>query len=130
MPPCEAPAQNESVTDPREEPAPFGAVVLLTTLSAVAVMALDHFLPQQLNTKMLLFGPIALVAFEVVVHEVWWRRWWGAIPGAVVGLVVYFEGRQMVGEPVAYVAAWALFAVIFCLASRVTLGSSPTTPRR
>ncbi|GAA2394492.1 hypothetical protein [Nonomuraea africana] len=117
------------MTDPREEPAPFGTVVLLTALSAVAVMALDYVLPQQLNTKMLLFGPIALVAFEVVVHEVWWRRWWGAIPGAAAGLAVYFEGRQMVGEPVAYVAAWTLFAVIFCLASRVTLGSSPATPR-
>ncbi|WP_431899256.1 hypothetical protein [Nonomuraea sp. bgisy101] len=110
------------MTDPRDEPAPFAPVVLLTTLSAVAVAALQYVVAERLNLKMLLLGPVALVAFEVVVHEVWWRRWWGAVPGAVVGAAVYFEGRQMVWEPVAYVAGWALFAVIFCLAGRVALG--------
>ncbi|MGW4475990.1 hypothetical protein [Nonomuraea sp. NPDC004354] len=110
------------MTDPRDEPAPFGTIVLLTTLSAVAVAALQYFVAERLNLKLLLVGPIALVAFEVVVHEVWWRRWWGAVPGALAGLVLYFEGRQMVAEPVAYVAAWALFAVVFCLASRIPLG--------
>ncbi|MFE3454591.1 hypothetical protein ACFXJ8_37280 [Nonomuraea sp. NPDC059194] len=112
------------MSDPRDEPAPFAAVVLLTTLSAVAVAVLHHFLADRLNLKLLLLGPVALVAFEVVVHEVWWRRWWGAVPGALVGAAVYFEGRQMVWEPVAYVAAWALFAVVFCLASRVALGDT------
>ncbi|MGV9301989.1 hypothetical protein ACWDLG_01330 [Nonomuraea sp. NPDC003727] len=110
------------MTDPRDEPAPFGTIVLLTTLSAVAVAALQYFVAERLNLKLLLVGPIALVAFEVVVHEVWWRRWWGAVPGALAGLVLYFEGRQMVAEPLAYVAAWALFAVVFCLASRIPLG--------
>ncbi|MFI6743738.1 hypothetical protein ACIBI9_63665 [Nonomuraea sp. NPDC050451] len=112
--------------DPRNEPAPFGAVVLLTAASAVAVMGLSAFLSQPPALKILLFGPIALVAFEVVVHEVWWQRWWGAIPGAVAGLALYFEGRaalsDLVGDtwahPVAYVAAWTLFAVVFALCSR------------
>ncbi|MEU7899312.1 hypothetical protein AB0B45_41470 [Nonomuraea sp. NPDC049152] len=110
------------MTDPRDEPAPFGPIVLLTTLSAVALAVLQYVVAERLNLKMLLLGPIALVVLEVVVHEVWWRRWWGAVPGALVGLAVYFEGREMVWEPVAYVAGWALFAVIFCLAGRVALG--------
>ncbi|GAA3246216.1 hypothetical protein [Nonomuraea helvata] len=112
--------------DPRNEPAPFGAVVLLTAASAVAVMGLAALLSHPPGLKFLLLGPIALVVFEVVVHEVWWQRWWGAIPGAAAGLALYFEGRaalaDIVGEPwahpVAYVAAWTLFAVVFALCSR------------
>ncbi|MEQ4725298.1 hypothetical protein [Nonomuraea sp. B19D2] len=112
--------------DPRNEPAPFGAVVLLTAASAVAVMGLAAFLSHPPGLKFLLLGPIALVVFEVAVHEVWWKRWWGAIPGAVAGLALYFEGRttlaDLVGDtwahPVAYVAAWTLFAVVFALCSR------------
>ncbi|MDX3104610.1 hypothetical protein [Nonomuraea angiospora] len=120
--------------DPRNEPAPFGAVVLLTAASAVAVMALSALLSQPPGLKWLLFGPIALVVFEVVVHEVWWQRWWGAIPGAVAGLAFYFEGRaalsDLVGDawahPVAYVAAWTLFAVVFALCSRYPRTLRPT----
>lgn len=120
--------------DPRNEPAPFGAVVLLTAASAVAVMALSALLSQPPGLKWLLFGPIALVVFEVVVHEVWWQRWWGAIPGAVAGLALYFEGRaalsDLVGDawahPVAYVAAWTLFAVVFALCSRYPRTLRPT----
>ncbi|MET7338687.1 hypothetical protein [Nonomuraea sp. NPDC005650] len=112
--------------DPRNEPAPFGAVVLLTVASAVAVMGLGALLSEPPALKFLLFGPIALVVFEVMVHEVWWQRWWGAIPGAVAGLALYFEGRvtlaDLIGDtwahPVAYVAAWALFAVVFAVCSR------------
>ncbi|WP_336208628.1 hypothetical protein [Nonomuraea sp. LPB2021202275-12-8] len=112
--------------DPRDEPAPFGAVVLLTAGSAVAILAIYGFFGSAGSSRPLLLGPITLVVFEVVMHEVWWRRWWGAIPGAIVGLVAYFEGRAMLadiigdawGEPVAFVAAWTLFAVIFALASR------------
>lgn len=112
--------------DPRDEPAPFEAVVLLTVAAAVGVMVLGALAPSALNLKFLLFGPIALVVFEIAVHEVWWKRWWGAIPGAVLGLAVYFEGRAALADlmgdgwahPVAYVAAWAIFAVVFAVASR------------
>ncbi|WP_431930893.1 hypothetical protein [Nonomuraea jabiensis] len=121
-------------TDPRNEPAPFGAVVLLTAASAVAVMGLSALLSQPPGLKFLLFGPIALVVFEVVVHEVWWQRWWGAIPGAVAGLALYFEGRDalsdLVGDawahPVVYVAAWTLFAAVFALCSRYPRTLRPT----
>ncbi|MEV0386222.1 hypothetical protein [Nonomuraea sp. NPDC050643] len=112
--------------DPRAEPAPFGLVVLLTVGSAVAVMVLAALLSHPPGLTFLLFGPIALVVFEVVAYDVWWRRWWGAVPGAVAGLAVYFEGRtalaDVVGDtwahPVAYVTAWTLFAVVFALCSR------------
>ncbi|WP_157548644.1 hypothetical protein [Nonomuraea candida] len=118
------PAPPES--DPRDEPAPFGTVVALTAASAVAVMVLAALLSHPPNLKFLLFGPIVLVVFEVAVHEVWWKRWWGAIPGAVIGLAAYFEGRaalaDIVGDgwahPLAYVTAWALFAVVFAWCSR------------
>ncbi|WP_143591396.1 hypothetical protein [Thermoactinospora rubra] len=121
--------------DPRDEPAPFWTVVGLTTLSAVAVIALSRVAGAS-NWKFLLLGPIALVVYEVVVHEVWWKRWWGAIPGAAVGAAVYFEGAQaladLVGrawaEPVAYVAAWAAFAAVFCLASRWPAASPGSRP--
>lgn len=101
-------------------------MVLLTTGSALAVVALAGLLGGEPTLKWLLLGPVGLVAFEVLGHEVWWRRWWGAIPGALAGLTVYVEGRQaladLIGDawahPVAYVTAWALFAVIFALASR------------
>ncbi|MDR8407341.1 hypothetical protein MTP10_01125 [Nonomuraea sp. 3-1Str] len=117
---------SEPQTDPRDEPAPFGAVVLLTVASAVAVMAVTSLLDEPPSLKFLLLGPIALVVFEVMVHEVWWQRWWGAVPGAVLGLTLYFEGREALGDvvgdswahPLAYVTAWALFAVVFALASR------------
>ncbi|MEV0202330.1 hypothetical protein [Nonomuraea sp. NPDC050691] len=117
---------SEPQTDPRDEPAPFGAVVLLTVASAVAVMVLTSLLDEPPGLKLLLFGPIALVVFEVMVHEVWWQRWWGAVPGAVLGLTLYSEGREALGgivgdawaHPIAYVAAWALFAAVFALASR------------
>jgi hypothetical protein len=112
--------------DPRLHPAPFGTVVLLTAGSAVAVMALAALLSHPPGLKFILFGPIALVVFELVTYEVWWKRWWGAIPGAVAGLALYFEGREaltgVIGDawahPVAYVAAWILFAVIFAWCSR------------
>ncbi|WP_146103998.1 hypothetical protein [Nonomuraea solani] len=112
--------------DPRDQPAPFGAVVLLTAASAVAVMALAVTLSQPPGLKFLLFGPIALVVFEVVAYEVYWRRWWGALPGAVAGLAVYFEGRvalaDVIGDtwahPIAYVTAWTLFAAVFAVCSR------------
>ncbi|MER6943694.1 hypothetical protein ABT294_06675 [Nonomuraea sp. NPDC000554] len=113
-------------TDPRDEPAPFGAVVFLTAASAVAIIAFASLLSDPPGLKLLLLGPVALVVFEVVTNEVWWKRWWGAIPGAVAGLAVYFEGRDMLTDvmtdtwahPIAYVAAWTLFAVVFALASR------------
>ncbi|MBB6350076.1 hypothetical protein ACWGH8_25795 [Nonomuraea muscovyensis] len=122
--------------DPRDEPAPFGAVVLLTTGSAVAIMAAVSLLSWPANLKLLLLGPITLVVWEVVTHEVWWRRWWGAVPGAVAGLTMYVEGRQALADvigdawahPVAYVTGWALFAVIFAVASRwprTAFGLSP-----
>jgi hypothetical protein len=112
--------------DSRDEPAPFGAVVLLTAAAAVGVMVLGALAPSALNLKFLLFGPIALVLFEIAVHEVWWKRWWGAVPGAVLGLAIYFEGRtalaDIVGDawahPAAYVTAWTLFAAVFAWASR------------
>ncbi|MFC4012768.1 hypothetical protein ACFOY2_36430 [Nonomuraea purpurea] len=112
--------------DPRNEPAPFGTIVLLTVASAAAVMVLAALMSDPPGLKFLLFGPIAFVVFEVVGNEVWWKRWWGAIPGAVVGLAMYVEGRtalaDVIGDtwayPVAYVTAWALFAVIFALCSR------------
>ncbi|PZG14292.1 hypothetical protein [Nonomuraea aridisoli] len=112
--------------DPRNEPAPFGTVVVLTAGSAVAVMGLTALLSDPPGMKFLLFGPLALVVWEVIAFEVWWRRWWGAVPGAVAGLLVYFEGRQALGDvigdawahPVAYVTAWTLFAVVFALCSR------------
>ncbi|MFI6907870.1 hypothetical protein ACIBKY_41860 [Nonomuraea sp. NPDC050394] len=116
-------------TDPRDRPAPFGVIVGLTTLSAIAVMVVTHLLATPVSMKWLLVGPIALVVYEVVIHELWWRRWWGAIPGALAGLVIYFEGREMVtgfvgpswAGAVAYVAAWSAFAAIFALASRVSV---------
>lgn len=112
--------------DPRDEPAPLGLVVLLTGGSAAAVMGLTAVLSDPPGLKLLLLGPIALVVWEVIAFEVWWRRWWGAIPGAVAGLLVYVEGRQaladVVGDawahPVAYVTAWTLFAAVFALCSR------------
>ncbi|MFB4280914.1 MULTISPECIES: hypothetical protein [unclassified Nonomuraea] len=114
------------VEDPRNEPAPFAAVVLLTGGSAVAVMVLAALLSHPPGLKFLLLGPVALVVFEVVAYEVWWQRWWGAVPGAVAGLAIYFEGRQALADlmgdtwahPVAYVTAWTLFAVVFALCSR------------
>lgn len=122
--------------DPRDEPAPFGALVLLTTGSAVAIMAAVSLLSWPENLKLLLLGPITLVAWEVITYEVWWRRWWGAVPGALAGLAMYVEGRQALADvigdawarPVAYVTAWALFAVIFAVASRwprTSFGVSP-----
>lgn len=122
--------------DPRDEPAPFGAMVLLTTGSAVAIMAAVSLLSWPENLKLLLLGPITLVVWEVITYEVWWRRWWGAVPGAVAGLAMYGEGRQALADvigdawahPVAYVTAWALFAVIFAAASRwprTSFGVSP-----
>ncbi|MFI7617414.1 hypothetical protein ACIBP6_39945 [Nonomuraea terrae] len=112
--------------DPRNEPAPFGTVVALTAGSAVAVMGLTVLLSDPPSMKFLLFGPLALVVWEVIAFEVWWRRWWGAVPGAVAGLLVYVEGRQALADvigdtwahPVAYVTAWTLFAVVFALCSR------------
>ncbi|WP_176993903.1 hypothetical protein [Nonomuraea jiangxiensis] len=120
--------------DPRNEPAPFGLVVLLTAASAVVVMALEVFLSDPPGLRFLLFGPVALVAFEVITHEVWWQRWWGAIPGAVAGLGLYFEGRAALSDligaawahPVAYVAAWTLFAVVFAVCSRYPRTLRPT----
>lgn len=102
------------------------AFVVLTVLSALALAVLAQFLSHSIGIKLLLVGPLALVAYEVLVHELWWRRWWGAVPGAVVGVAAYFEGRQALedlmgarwAEPVAYVAAWALFAATFALCSR------------
>jgi hypothetical protein len=116
----------EPAPDPRDEPAPFGTVVLLTAASAVGVMLLSALLSHPPSMKFLLFGPVALVVFEVVAYEVWWRRWWGALPGAVAGLVTYFEGRAALADlmgdgwahPVAYVAAWTLFAAVFAWCSR------------
>jgi hypothetical protein len=112
--------------DPRDEPAPLGLLLLLIGGSAAVVIAIATFFATSTSVRPLLLGPILLVAFQVVAHEVWWRRWWGALPGAVVGLVTYFEGRAMLADvigdtwahPLAYVAAWCLFAVIFALASR------------
>ncbi|MEU6716046.1 hypothetical protein ABZ897_31660 [Nonomuraea sp. NPDC046802] len=112
--------------DPRNQPAPLGAVLLLTTASAAVIMVLAAMASHPPSLKYLLFGPIVLVVYEVVTEEVWWKRWWGAIPGAVVGLAMYVEGRtalaDIIGDtwayPVAYVTAWALFAVIFALCSR------------
>lgn len=112
--------------DPRDEPAPFAPVVLLTVAAAVGVMVFAALAPSALNLRFLLFGPIALVLFEIAVHELWWRRWWGAIPGAVAGLAIYSEGRaaltDLIGDgwahPLAYVTAWALFAVVFAWCSR------------
>ncbi|TDD11030.1 hypothetical protein E1292_06580 [Nonomuraea deserti] len=126
--------------DPRDEPAPFGAVVLLTAGSAVAVMVISALMSDPPGMRFHLGGPIALVVFEVVTNEVWWQRWWGAIPGAIGGLACYFEGRAALadlvgdtwGHPIAYVAAWTLFAVVFALCSRYPRtvsrwrGSTPT----
>ncbi|MEV0623071.1 hypothetical protein AB0I81_57815 [Nonomuraea sp. NPDC050404] len=124
--PHEESAPSPPEDDPRNEPAPFGTLVLLTAASAGAVMALTGLLADPPSLKFLLFGPIALVAFEVAVHEVWWQRWWGAIPGAVAGLAVYFEGRVALADimgdgwahPIAYVTAWTLFAAVFAWCSR------------
>ncbi|WP_155128662.1 hypothetical protein [[Actinomadura] parvosata] len=119
-------AEQPPDVDPRDEPAPFGAVVLLTVAAAAGVMVLGALAPSALNLKFLLFGPITLVVFEIAVHEVWWKRWWGAIPGAVLGLACYFEGREALADiigdawahPIAYVTAWALFAAAFAWCSR------------
>ncbi|TDE60368.1 hypothetical protein E1295_00555 [Nonomuraea mesophila] len=121
--------------DPRDNPAPFAAVVLLTAGVAVAVMVISALMSDPPGAKFVLGGPIATVIYGVVSHEVWWPRWWGAIPGAIAGLAGYFEGRaalaDLVGDawahPVAYVAAWTLFAVVFALCSRFprTFSRSP-----
>lgn len=111
------------------------AFVALTVVSALALAVLAQLLVNPIGVKLLLVGPIVLVAYEVVIHELWWRRWWGAIPGAIVGLTTYFEGRDALegllgdrwAEPVAYVAAWALFAGIFTLCSRYVFPKPPTT---
>ncbi|MEU4572247.1 hypothetical protein ACBI99_14665 [Nonomuraea sp. ATR24] len=113
-------------TDPRDEPAPLGLMVLLTGGSAVVIILAVTFLSGSAGLRPLLLGPIMLVGYEVLVHEVWWKRWWGAVPGAIAGLVTYFEGRAMLADligdawahPLAFVTAWVLFAVVFCLASR------------
>ncbi|WP_156325681.1 hypothetical protein [Nonomuraea sp. SBT364] len=113
-------------TDPRDEPAPLGLMVLLTGGSALAIIVLVTFFSGSTSLRPLLLGPIMLVGYEVLVHEVWWKRWWGAVPGAIAGLVTYFEGRAMLADligdtwahPLAFVTAWVLFAVVFCLASR------------
>jgi hypothetical protein len=117
-------------TDPRDEPAPLGETVALTTVAAAGVMLFDAFahLPEDVVPwKLLLFGPFGLVFFAVISHEVWWRRWWGVVPGALAGLAVYFEGgaalTDIVGEslahPLVYVTAWSLFAAIFAVCSRL-----------
>ncbi|NRQ37328.1 hypothetical protein HII36_36655 [Nonomuraea sp. NN258] len=116
----------DAADDPRHEPAPFATTVLLTGGSAVAVMGIAALLSHPPGLKFLLFGPIALVAFEVITAEVWWKRWWGALPGAAISLACYFEGRQALADalgdtwahPVAYVLAWTLFATVFALCSR------------
>lgn len=123
--PSEPPEPPEPRDDPRDEPAPFAATVLLTVVSAAAVAVAGLVFPE-VNPKLQLLGPAGLMAFEIMVEEVWWRRWWGAIPGAVIGLIAYFEGRAMLADlgagawahPVAFVTAWTLFAVVFALASR------------
>ncbi|MFI6512772.1 hypothetical protein ACIBCT_34655 [Streptosporangium sp. NPDC050855] len=122
-------------SDPRDDHAPLLETVGLLTVSAVAITLLTRLLGAQDgdgagSLRLLLLGPVALVFFEVMVHEIWWRRWWGALPGAVVGLAVYFEGRTALEDVIgaswaaslAYVLAWAGFGVIFALASRVPMG--------
>lgn len=115
--------------DPRDQPAEFGSTVGLTVGAAVLITAVIAFFGTPGGpggVKWMLLGPIGLVLLEVIVHDVWWRRWWGALPGAVAGLVIYFEGRatisDILGESwaghVAYVLAWAAFAAIFAYASR------------
>ncbi|WP_165959680.1 hypothetical protein [Nonomuraea longispora] len=121
--------------DPRDEPAPFGALVLLTAGTAVAVMVIAALMSDPPGTRFVLGGPIAVVIYGVVSNEVWWPRWWGAIPGAIGGLACYFEGRTALADllgdawahPVAYVAAWTLFAAVFALCSRFprTFSRSP-----
>ncbi|MFI6390188.1 hypothetical protein ACIBHY_09485 [Nonomuraea sp. NPDC050547] len=124
-------------TDPRDQPAPFGTIVVLTTLSAIVVMAIERLLATPVSMKWLLVGPMALVVYEVVIHDVWWRRWWGAVPGALAGLAIYFEGREMVtvvvgpswAHDVAYVVAWSAFAAIFAAASRAAVLDGDRAPR-
>ncbi|GIH91109.1 hypothetical protein ACFFMN_08950 [Planobispora siamensis] len=122
-------------SDPRDDPAPLGETVGLLVLSAIAIMLFAWLVGETdgegpAPLKLLLFGPLGLVFFEVMTNEVWWRRWWGAIPGAIAGLALYFEGRATLEDiigaswatPVAYVLAWACFGTVFALASRVPLG--------
>ncbi|GII93459.1 hypothetical protein [Sinosporangium siamense] len=126
--------------DPRDEPAEFGLTVGLVTAGAVIVAAITMFFgsPEAPGgVKWLLLGPIALMAGEVLVHELWWRRWWGLLPGAAVGLLVYFEGRHVAadilgvdwGHAAAYVLAWVLFAVVFVYASRWPQTNFSAEPR-
>lgn len=110
-------SDDQALPDPRDEPAPM-AFVALTVASAAALAVVGQFIEHPLGLKLLLLGPIALVAYEVLVHELWWRRWWGALPGAIAGLVGYYEALAW-SEPIAYVLAWALFSLAFALASRV-----------
>jgi len=116
----------ERPVDPRDDPAPFAATVILTALAAALVIAITRLLPEDgAYGKFLLLGPFGLVFFEIISNEVWWRRWWGLIPGTIVGLIVYFEGRAALAdvlgdawaEPVAYVTAWTALAAVFAYAS-------------
>ena len=119
----------ESTVDPRDVPAPFAETVLLTAGAAVLVVAMPHFFgaPEGVGYgRLVLLGPFGLVLFEMLSQEVWWRRWWGVLPGALAGLVVYFEGRPMAADligdewaqPAARVAAWTAVAAVFAYASR------------
>jgi len=119
----------ERTVDPRDEPAPFAETVILTAGAAVLVVAMLHFFgaPEGVGYgRLVLLGPFGLVLFEVLSHEVWWKRWWGVLPGALVGLIVYSEGRPMAADligdewaqPVAYVLAWTAVAAVFAYASR------------
>jgi hypothetical protein len=123
------PPIDESGIDSRDESAPFYETVALTALAAAAVMAVIAILGgsgEDKYVKLMLLGPFGLIFFEFVVHEVWWKRWWGFLPGAVAGLIIYFEGRAALtgvigsawAQSIAYVVAWTSFAAVFAIASR------------
>jgi hypothetical protein len=126
-------SEDSVVSDPRDDPAPLALSVGLLVVSAAVIMFITWLfgLPHYGSAKWLLFGPVGFLFFTVIVEEVWWRRWWGAVPGAVVGLVIYFEGlttlEDLIGAawagPVAYVLAWGAFGLIFALASRAPVGT-------
>ncbi|WP_214408850.1 hypothetical protein [Sphaerisporangium fuscum] len=129
--------EESKMSDPRDEPAPLLPSVGMLAGSAALIMLMTWLFgePEGSSVKWLLFGPVLLLFYEVAVNEVWWRRWWGAIPGAVIGLVVHFEGRPTLSDligptwagPVAYVLAWAAFGLVFALASRVPVGTRTGT---
>jgi hypothetical protein len=134
------PLEDASI-DSRDESAPFYETVALTALAAAAVMAIIAVLGgsgEDRYVKLMLLGPFSLIFFEFVVHEVWWKRWWGFLPGAVAGLIIYFEGRTALADvigsvwaqPIAYVIAWTSFAAVFALASRLPRTDFSASGRR